>query len=111
MSQLSFSRKTAQAAGVETAVDLTVVGGAGHVGIPLALSFASKGLRVMINDLNETALAQLRAGVVPFIEHGAQELLRDALDKDRLGFTSRHSDLPSTGAVILTIGTPVDDLL
>ncbi len=111
MSQLSFSRKTAQAAGVETAVDLTVVGGAGHVGIPLALSFASKGLRVMINDLNETALAQLRAGVVPFIEHGAQELLRDALDKDRLVFTSRNSDLPSTGAVIVTIGTPVDEFL
>jgi UDP-N-acetyl-D-mannosaminuronic acid dehydrogenase len=111
MSQSSFSRKTAQATGVETAVDLTVVGGAGHVGIPLALSFASKGLRVMINDLNETALAQLRAGIVPFIEHGAQELLRDALDKDRLVFASRNSDLPSTGAVIVTIGTPVDEFL
>jgi UDP-N-acetyl-D-mannosaminuronic acid dehydrogenase len=111
MTQASATAATAKKTALETAVDVTVVGGAGHVGIPLALSFANKGLRVMINDLNETALDQLRAGVVPFIEHGAQELLRDALDKDRLVFASRNSDLPSTGAVILTIGTPVDEFL
>lgn len=96
---------------LKTAVDLTVVGGAGHVGIPLVLSFARKSLRVMINDVNEQALAQLRDGCVPFIEHGAQELLREALKNDRLVFASRNSEIPSSGPVILTIGTPVDEFL
>ncbi len=95
----------------KAAVDVTVVGGAGHVGIPLALSFANRGLHVMINDLNEPALEQLRSGVVPFTEHGAEDLLRQALEKGRLSFSSRNSEVPATGAVILTIGTPVDEFL
>jgi UDP-N-acetyl-D-mannosaminuronate dehydrogenase len=37
--------------------DVTVIGGAGHVGIPLALSFAAKGLHVNVNDLNLGNLA------------------------------------------------------
>ena len=36
--------------------DITVVGGAGHVGIPLVLAFAAKGLSVNVNDLNEDTL-------------------------------------------------------
>ncbi len=32
--------------------DVTVVGGAGHVGIPLVLALAEAGLRVNVNDLN-----------------------------------------------------------
>src|SRR5579859_832953 len=95
----------------KTAVDLTVVGGAGHVGIPLVLSFAKRGLRVMINDLNEQAIAQLQTGSIPFIEYGAEELLRNALAENRLVFSSRNCEIPSSGPVILTIGTPVDEFL
>ncbi|HKE31807.1 MAG TPA: nucleotide sugar dehydrogenase [Candidatus Angelobacter sp.] len=95
----------------KTAVDLTVVGGAGHVGIPLVLSFASKGLRVMIHDVNERALDQLRSGIIPFIEHGAKQLLQRALEEDRLVFSSRDSELPRSGPLIITIGTPVDEFL
>ena len=53
--------------------DLTVVGGAGHVGIPLVLSFAAKGLTVNVNDLNLDSLAALKSGRLPFIEYGAEE--------------------------------------
>src|SRR6187402_3745046 len=69
------------AARVATAktADLTVVGGAGHVGIPLVLSFAAKGLTVNINDINEQTLATLKAGRVPFIENDAQPLLTKEL--------------------------------
>jgi len=44
---------------------LTVIGGAGHVGIPLVLSFAAKGLTVNVNDLNLDSLAALKAGGFP----------------------------------------------
>jgi len=111
MAQSSVIGEITQKALKKTAVDVTVVGGAGHVGIPLALSFAAKGMRVMINDLNEKALEQLQAGIVPFTEEGAEELLRENLEKKLLVFSSRNSDIPSSGAVILTIGTPVDEFL
>jgi UDP-N-acetyl-D-mannosaminuronic acid dehydrogenase len=91
--------------------DLTVVGGAGHVGIPLVLSFASKGLTVNVNDLNQQALRTLKEGRVPFFEHGAQELLTKALADKRLFFTSRPQDISTKGPVIVTIGTPVDEFL
>src|SRR6187399_3031842 len=91
--------------------DLTVVGGAGHVGIPLVLSFAAKGLTVNINDINEQTLATLKAGRVPFIENNAQPLLTKALADQRLFFTSRPSEISTNGPVIITIGTPVDEFL
>lgn len=91
--------------------DLTVVGGAGHVGIPLVLSFAAKGLRVNVNDLNLDNLAALKSGRLPFIEYGAGELLTDALRHQRLSFTSKPGGISATGPVIVTIGTPVDEFL
>ena len=96
--------------GAKTA-DITVVGGAGHVGIPLVLAFAEAGLTVNINDLNETALATLRSGKLPFIEHGAAPLLARALAGNKLLFTSSPGSIDRTGPVVITIGTPVDEFL
>jgi UDP-N-acetyl-D-mannosaminuronic acid dehydrogenase len=92
-------------------VDLTVVGGAGHVGIPLVLCFADSGLRVLINDLNEAALRSLREGVLPFIEYDAQPILDRILKNDALQYSTRPSDIGRNGPVIVTIGTPVDEFL
>lgn len=106
------SSNTTGATKTETALaDLTVVGGAGHVGIPLVLSFAEAGMTVNINDLNEAALASLRAGKLPFIEHGAAPLLTKALANNRLVFTASPDGISRQGPVIVTIGTPVDEFL
>lgn len=91
--------------------DLTVVGGAGHVGIPLVLAFTEAGLTVNVNDLNETALATLKSGKLPFIEHDAAPLLAKALAGNKLIFTSSPGEIGRVGPVIITIGTPVDEFL
>jgi UDP-N-acetyl-D-mannosaminuronic acid dehydrogenase len=109
LSIVDLAASTRRAA-VRTA-DLTVVGGAGHVGIPLVLSFAAKGLTVNVNDLNVDGLAALKSGRLPFIEYGAEELLKDALRDDRLIFTSTPAGISASGPVIVTIGTPVDEFL
>jgi len=90
---------------------VTVVGGAGHVGIPLVLAFAEAGLTVNVNDLNEVALATLRSGKLPFIEHGAAPLLARALAGNKLLFTSLPNAVGRAGPVIIIIGTPVDEFL
>ena len=99
------------ATAVSGTVDLTVVGGAGHVGIPLVLCFAGKGLRVMINDFNAKAIETLKSGELPFVEYEAQELLDSALAGDRLVYTTNPAGIAKTGPVIVTIGTPVDEFL
>lgn len=102
--------QTSRSAAVQTA-DLTVVGGAGHVGVPLVLSFAAKGLSVNVNDRNEDALKVLQSGRLPFIEIGAGELLTKALADKKLTFSSKPSEISNKGPVIVTIGTPVDEFL
>jgi UDP-N-acetyl-D-mannosaminuronic acid dehydrogenase len=91
--------------------DLTVVGGGGHVGIPLVLAFAEAGYRVNVHDLNREVLATLQAGRLPFIEYGGEALLAKALEQDRLVFTSEPADISTSGPVIVTIGTPIDEFL
>jgi UDP-N-acetyl-D-mannosaminuronic acid dehydrogenase len=106
------STKTVAAVPLGTAqADITVVGGAGHVGIPLVLAFAEAGMTVNVNDLNEETLATLRSGKLPFIEHGAAPLLAKALADNRLIFTSSPEEIGRRGPVVITIGTPVDEFL
>jgi UDP-N-acetyl-D-mannosaminuronic acid dehydrogenase len=104
------SPATASAAGA-LAADLTVVGGGGHVGIPLVLAFAEAGLRVNVHDLDRGVLDTLRSGRLPFIEHGGEALLARALADRRLLFTSDASEISPGAPVIITIGTPVDEFL
>ncbi len=106
MSQASLYR---EGGGANSQVDVIVVGGAGHVGFPLALAFAEQGLRVLIHDIDAEALEVIRQGRLPAVEVGAQPLLDRALAGDRLVFSTDSRDIPGTGAIIVTIGTPVDE--
>src|SRR2546428_14097239 len=56
-------------------LDVVVVGGCGHVGLPLALSLADSGYRVGIDDIDAAKIEQVKSGSVPFLETGAEELL------------------------------------
>lgn len=91
--------------------DVCIIGGAGHVGLPLALVFAAAGQRVTIYDLNEATLQQIGRGEMPFIEYGAQPLLDEALKNGRLRLSSDARDIALARAVVIAIGTPVDEYL
>src|SRR2546425_1274418 len=85
-------------------IDVTVVGGAGHAGLPLALAFAGEGLRVLIYDINAEALDMLRRGRLPAVEIGAEPLLERGLAHGPLLFSGDVRDIPGSGAIIVTIG-------
>jgi UDP-N-acetyl-D-mannosaminuronic acid dehydrogenase len=91
--------------------DICVVGGAGHVGLPLSIVFASKNRRVLIYDLNIELMNTIRSGRMPFMELGAEPLLLDVLAKGKLTFTSQAEEVANAKVVIITIGTPVDEFL
>jgi UDP-N-acetyl-D-mannosaminuronic acid dehydrogenase len=92
-------------------LDLVVVGGCGHVGLPLALSFADSGYRVGINDIDIAKIKQVKSGEVPFLETGAEELLRKLLPGGRLEFDAGPGMLSRTDTVVLVIGTPIDEFM
>jgi UDP-N-acetyl-D-mannosaminuronic acid dehydrogenase len=89
--------------------DVCVVGGAGHVGAPLALVLAKHGFRTLIYDVNRAALETLSQGRMPFLEYGGEELLREMLPSGRLALSDDVSAVANVPHVILTIGTPIDE--
>jgi UDP-N-acetyl-D-mannosaminuronic acid dehydrogenase len=94
-----------------TPADICVVGGAGHVGLPLSIVFAHRGQRVCAYDIDRRALDTIAGGVMPFMEKGAEPLLKDVLANGRLHFSSDPASLAGVPAIILTIGTPIDEFL
>jgi UDP-N-acetyl-D-mannosaminuronic acid dehydrogenase len=91
--------------------DVVVVGGGGHVGLPLAIALASRGLRTVIYDISDRAIETINAGQMPFIEPGAEEMLTKALADGLLSATSNPESVASARNVVVVIGTPVDEHL
>lgn len=92
-------------------LDVVVLGGGGHVGLPLSLAFADAGLRVGIYDTNQATLDRIASGEMPFMENGADELLRKVLVAGRLAFGTDGSMIARTNHLVVVIGTPVDEFL
>src|SRR5690348_2695679 len=91
--------------------DVVVVGGCGHVGLPLAIAFADRGLRTHIYDIDPGAVDRVRRGSMPFYEAGAEEPLRRALANGMLEVSSDVSTVEGAENVVVVIGTPVDEHL
>ena len=91
-------------------LDVCVVGGCGHVGLPLAISFADRGLRVGIHDIDERAVALVGSGAMPFREPGAAEILARVVGRT-LEVTTDPAIVARASHVIVVIGTPVDEHL
>jgi UDP-N-acetyl-D-mannosaminuronic acid dehydrogenase len=91
--------------------DVVVLGGGGHVGLPLSLVFARAGLRVGILDTDEAKLARIARGQMPFREAGAEALLAELLPTGRLTLSADPKLIGETSTVVVVIGTPVDRYL
>jgi UDP-N-acetyl-D-mannosaminuronic acid dehydrogenase len=89
---------------------IAVLGGCGHVGLPLALTFASKGCDVTVVDVNDESVARVNAGVVGFMERGAEALLARHIGRN-LRATTDPSAVAAAEAVLCVIGTPIDEHL
>lgn len=90
--------------------DVCVIGGCGHVGLPLAITFARKGLRTSIYDINARTIAEVRDGRMPFLEKGAEPVLREVIGKT-LDVADDPTLVERSEFVIVVIGTPVDEHL
>lgn len=90
--------------------DICIFGGLGHVGLPLGIMFASKGFKVLLFDKHEENIKLVSKAKMPFIEYGAQSLLKKNLNK-RLFISKEYKDVFDCENIIITIGTPIDEYL
>ena len=91
--------------------DVAVVGGCGHVGLPLGLAFADRGLSVTLYDTNQAAVDSVNAATLPFDEPGADAVLKSVRQSGRLMASSDPADISKAEHVVVVIGTPVDEHL
>jgi UDP-N-acetyl-D-mannosaminuronic acid dehydrogenase len=98
-------------AGDQFSLDVVVIGGCGHVGLPLAIAFADRDARVGIYDVSEAAVATVNGGRLPFDEPGAAPVLERAVAAGRLRASVDPSMVGSAEHVVVVIGTPVDEHL
>jgi UDP-N-acetyl-D-mannosaminuronic acid dehydrogenase len=86
-------------------VDVSVIG-LGRVGLPLALCFADRGLRVHGVDKDPDRLLAVQGGSMPFEETGAQELLERVRASGRLTVSDSVPDAAQAEHIVITLGTP-----
>jgi UDP-N-acetyl-D-mannosaminuronic acid dehydrogenase len=89
----------------DTSADVSVIG-LGRVGLPLALSFADRGLSVIGVDNDAARLHSVGEGAMPFEETGAQELLAHVHASGRLTLSERVADAARARHIVITLGTP-----
>jgi UDP-N-acetyl-D-mannosaminuronic acid dehydrogenase len=88
--------------------DVVVVGGFGHVGLPLAVSLANAGRQVCALDINAAVAEKIADGIMPFKEDGCEAALRAALAAGTFHTSLDPQVISQAETVIIVIGTPVD---
>jgi len=80
--------------------------GLGRIGLPLAISFADKGMRVLGVDKDSERLQAVRDGRMPFEEPEAQDALDRVLAAGTLEVSGRVADAAAAEHIVITLGTP-----
>jgi UDP-N-acetyl-D-mannosaminuronic acid dehydrogenase len=89
---------------------IAVVGGCGHVGLPLAVALSTTSQDVVAFDISDDAVNSVNSGKAPFWEPGLDDALMNAKS---LGFTASLDPevIETASVVIVVIGTPIDSHL
>lgn len=90
---------------------VVIVGGGGHVGLPLGIVLADSGFESVALDISEETVKKINHGQMPFAEEGAQELLTKTLANKSFSASTDHQVIKSADVVVIVIGTPVDEHL
>ena len=89
---------------------IVIIGGCGHVGLPLGVKFALAGASTVLVDINENSVATVNKGRFPFLEQEGDGQLQQALEKG-LRATSDPEFCRDADVMVFVTGTPVDEHL
>lgn len=99
-----------EAGGLLNLKSVAILGGCGHVGLPLGIALADAGIATVLVDLDQHAVDLVNKGELPFHENGAAEPLAEVIGRT-LRATTETAAISEVDAVIVVIGTPVDEHL
>lgn len=111
MSRYSFLKQGENMQKKSFPLDIVIIGGLGHVGLPLGIVFAKEGLKTCLCDIDSDKARLVKKGVMPFIEYDAEPILKDVLKNGKLTVSLDLKCVAKAKYVIIAIGTPVDEYL
>jgi UDP-N-acetyl-D-mannosaminuronic acid dehydrogenase len=85
--------------------DVSVIG-LGRIGLPLALAFADRSLRVLGVEKDTERLGSIRRGEMPFREAGTQDILDRVGGTEAFQLSDRPLDAAQAEFIVFTLGTP-----
>jgi len=88
-------------------INISIIGGAGHVGFPLGLAFAEKNFKVDLVDIDSKNVEKINSGTPPFMEIGAEKLLKKSLKNKKISTNTTLNELIYSKYIVVCIGTPV----
>ncbi|MEY9925981.1 UDP-N-acetyl-D-mannosaminuronic acid dehydrogenase [Catenulispora sp. GP43] len=91
--------------------DVVVIGGGGHVGLPLAIALADRGASVVVYDVSAEAVEAVNSARLPFDEPGAAPVIERVVAAGALSASTDPAVVAACEHVIVVIGTPVDEHL
>ena len=71
--------------------NISIVGGAGHVGFPLGLILSSKGFKVSLIDKHLKNMKKINNGEPPFLEEKSVNLLKTMIKKNHARLLTKLS--------------------
>jgi UDP-N-acetyl-D-mannosaminuronic acid dehydrogenase len=92
---------------LERESQVVIVGGCGHVGLPLGIVLAERNIPVVLLDIDPSKVELVNGGKMPFREDGSQAILQRVIHRT-LCATLDHECLRNADVVITVVGTPVD---
>ena len=91
--------------------EITIIGGAGHVGLAFALICISRNIKVHIHDINLKNINLIKKGKMPHKEKDGNKFLKKALKEKLFSFSSDIKDIYLSKINIICLGTPIDEFL
>ena len=91
--------------------ETAIVGGCGHVGLPLGIALADTGIPTVLYDIDVEAVESVNSARMPFFEAGAEDVLARTSEHGLLRATTEPASLSTVDTVIVVVGTPVDEHL
>ncbi|MGY5871680.1 MAG: nucleotide sugar dehydrogenase [Candidatus Thorarchaeota archaeon] len=86
--------------------DVSIIG-MGYIGLPTALFYAMRGLKVRGIDTNQALIDGLKKGIIPIHEEGLGDIAEKYLSKIQLA--TSYDDVGESDVFVLCLPSPVDE--
>ncbi len=87
--------------------NISIIGGTGHVGLPLGLAFSTQKFKVQLIDLDQRSVQMVNHGKLPFTEENGEKVLKRAINNKKIIASTNIELIKKSKYIIICIGTPI----